>query len=143
MDTPVLKVQLLRDGALAPAKHHLGDAGMDLYAYEGIELKPGDRVKVSTGVALAIPEGFVGLIWDKSGLSNTHGLKSLGGVIDSGYRGEIMVGLINLSSEVYRIEKGHKVAQLLLQKIEHMEVRLVGELDATVRGDGAFGSTGK
>jgi len=92
---------------------------------------------------MEISDGFVGLIWDKSGLSHKHGLKTLGGVIDAGYRGEIKIGIINLGTKKYILEKGHKVAQMIIQKRELCEIEEVAELSDTVRGEGGFGSTGK
>jgi dUTP pyrophosphatase len=82
-------------------------------------------------------------VWDKSGLSIRHGLKTLGGVVDSGYRGEVMVGMINLSTTPYTFEKGDKVAQLLIQKVEHARFEIVDELSETERGATGFGSSGK
>ncbi len=120
-----------------------GDAGFDLYARERTVLAPGVQTAVPSGVALEIPEGYVGLIWDKSGLSIKYGLKTLGGVVDSGYRGEVMVGMINLSNTEYVFEKGDKVAQMLIQKIEHATFEVVEELADTERGATGFGSSGK
>ena len=119
------------------------DAGMDLFCLEQVVVAPLGRVQVSTGLAMEIPEGFVGLIWDKSGLAHKFGLKVLGGVIDSGYRGEIKIGIINLSQEDYIFEKGHKVAQMIIQKKETLEIVEVAELTTSERGESGFGSTGK
>ena len=138
-----LKIKKLVSNAVLPNYAHKGDAGMDLFASETTVIKKGERVQVKTGIAMAIPEGYVGLIWDKSGLSHKYGLKTLGGVIDSGYRGEIMIGMINLGSEDYTFEVCHKVAQMLIQKVESPEIIEVESLDDTSRGVGAFGSTGK
>ncbi len=121
----------------------VGDAGLDLYAQERTVLVPGVQAAIATGVAIEIPEGYVGLVWDKSGLSMRHGLKTLGGVVDSGYRGEVMVGMINLSTTPYTFEKGDKVAQLLIQKVEHARFEIVDELSETERGATGFGSSGK
>ena len=120
-----------------------GDAGLDLYARERTVLAPGVQTAIATGVAIEIPEGYVGLVWDKSGLSIRHGLKTLGGVVDSGYRGEVMVGMINLSTTPYTFEKGDKVAQVLIQKFEHATFEVVDELSGTERGATGFGSSGK
>ena len=120
-----------------------GDAAFDLYAAKETKIASMERVQVSTGVAMEIPDGHVGLIWDKSGLSQTFGLRTLGGVVDAGYRGEIMVGIINLSKEPYAFEKGHKVAQMIIQKREHCDIVEVNELSEYERGAGGFGSTGK
>ncbi len=128
--------------AKLPNFAHPGDAGMDLYSVAELTLKPGERVSVPTGIAMALPEGYVALVWDKSGVSHKFGVKVLGGVIDSGYRGEYLVGLVNLGQESFEIKVGQKIAQLLIQKVEHPEVEEVAELDETSRGDGRFGSTG-
>lgn len=138
-----LRIKKLHADAKVPSYAHPGDAGFDLYALEEVVIPVGGRVLVSTGIALEIPSGFVGLIWDKSGLSTTHGLKTLAGVVDAGYRGEVKVGMINLSTEDYVISMGHKVAQMLIQKVERAEITLVTELSETTRGEGGFGSTGK
>jgi len=138
-----LKVKKLSENAIVPNYAHPDDAGFDLYSVEAIEISPMSRVQVATGIALEIPIGYVGLVWDKSGLSHKHGLKTLGGVIDSGYRGEVKVGLINLGSETYLLEKGHKIAQMIIQQQESCEIIEVNELSETSRGDKGFGSTGK
>lgn len=138
-----IKIKKLKSDAVLPNYAHAGDAGMDIYASEDVHVKKGERAKVPTGIAMEIPEGYVGLVWDKSGLSMNHGLKTLGGVIDSGYRGEVMIGVINLSNEDYTLEKGHKVAQILIQKIETPVVEEVEELSDSHRGEKGFGSTGK
>ncbi|NBD73671.1 dUTP diphosphatase [Patescibacteria group bacterium] len=140
MHLPVTK---LDPAATLPTYAHEGDAGADLFALEEVVIAPGERVSVRTGVALAIPPGFVGLIWDKSGLSHKHGLKTFGGVIDSSYRGEVLVGVMNLGSEPYTLAAGHKVAQLLVQEVTSARVVEVDKLDDTTRGGGGFGSTGK
>ena len=119
-----------------------GDAGMDLYAAEDYLLRPQERVSVKTGVAIGIEKGYVGLIWDKSGLAHKKGLKTLGGVIDSNYTGEWLIGLVNLSKEDYQIKKGEKIAQVLFQKVETPQIELVVELEETARGENGFGSTG-
>lgn len=138
-----LRIKKLHVGAKVPSYAHPGDAGFDLYALEGMTIPAGERALVGTGIALEIPDGFVGLIWDKSGLSTTHGLKTLAGVVDAGYRGEVKVGMINLSTEDYVVGAGQKIAQMLMQKVERAEIIEVAELSATVRGEGGFGSTGK
>lgn len=119
-----------------------GDAGMDLFSVEDIELKPGQRISCRTGVAIKVPENHVGLVWDKSGPSHKFGIKTLGGVLDSNYTGELLVGLANLSQDKFVIKRGQKVAQLLIQKIEVPEVEETEELEETNRGVGGFGSTG-
>lgn len=138
-----LKIKKLNPEAVLPNYSYEDDAAFDLFSTEAIEIKSNQRVQVPTGIAMQIPVGYVGLIWDKSGLSHKHGLKTLGGVIDSGYRGEVQVGLINLSNENYKIEKGHKVAQMIIQKKETCEIVEVEDLDDSERGEGGFGSSGK
>jgi dUTP pyrophosphatase len=138
-----IKITKLHPDAKIPQYAHHNDAGMDLFCVETITINPGERLQIKTGIAMEIPDGYVGLVWDKSGLSQKFGLKTLGGVVDSGYRGEIMVGMYNLSTEPYVFEVGHKVAQMLIQKVEQPSIVEVEELSESVRGDNAFGSTGK
>ncbi|MDD5083514.1 MAG: dUTP diphosphatase [Candidatus Moranbacteria bacterium] len=138
-----LQVKKLHPEAKIPSRAHLDDAGVDLYSVETIVLKPGDRAGVKTGIAVAIPSGFVGLVWDKSGLALKSGITIMGGVIDAGYRGEIQVIVKNLGDEDVAIEVGHKIAQLLIQKVELCEVEEVDELGEADRGENGFGSTGK
>lgn len=138
-----LKIKKLNADAKVPTYAHVIDAGFDLCSIEDIVIGGGKRVVVGTGLAIEIPDGYVGLVWDKSGLSNNHGLKTLGGVVDAGYRGEVKVGIINLSDFDYKVEAGHKVAQMLIQKVEHAEIVEVAELSDATRGAGGFGSTGK
>lgn len=116
---------------------------MDLCAAEAVTILPSERVQVKTGIAMAIPEGYVGLVWDKSGLSHKSGLKTMGGVVDAGYRGEVLVGIVNMGEIPHTFSVGDKVAQMLIQKVEHPTLVEVSELDATVRGERGFGSTGK
>jgi len=138
-----LKIKKVHKDAVVPFYAHKGDAALDLYAVQEITLAPNERWAIPTGVAMEIPKGCVGLIWDKSGLSMNNGLKTLGGVVDATYRGEVMVGMINLSDKKYTIEKGHKVAQMIIQKKETVSVVEVEKLSETKRGKGGFGSTGK
>ncbi len=138
-----IKIKKLHPNAKLPAYAQHGDAGMDLFAAEDMIIGEGTRAWVPTGVAMEIPVGYVGLVWDKSGLSMTHGIKTVGGVIDAGYRGEIKVGVINLSTVNHHIGAGHKIAQMLIQKIEVPALTEVDELSDTARGESGFGSTGK
>ena len=137
-----IKFKKLNKDATTPNYAFEFDAGMDLFCSESISIAIGERVQVSTGVAFEIPNGFVGLIWDKSGLSHKSGLKTLGGVVDSQYRGEVKVGIINLGKEDFVFEKGQKVAQMLIQKVEQVDLIESENLSDTSRGDGGFGSTG-
>jgi dUTP pyrophosphatase len=138
-----LRVKKLNKEAIIPKYAHFDDAGFDLFAIEDTVIKKGERNQVKTGLALEIPTGYVGLVWDKSGISFKEGLKTMAGVVDSTYRGEVMVALINLSDKDYKFDKGHKVAQMIIQKKETVEFEEVFELPETKRGEGAFGSTGK
>ncbi len=138
----MIQIKKLNSNAVIPSYAHAHDAGMDLYASESMVIKAGGRVLVPTSIAMAIPAGNVGLIWDKSGMAAKFGLKVMGGVIDAGYRGEIKIIVHNLSSLDYHVEVGMKVAQMLIQPVMQLPLREVDELDATVRGEGGFGSTG-
>ena len=138
-----LNVKKLHPEAKLPSKGHPGDAGIDFFAEETAVFAPGAQVNVKTGVAVEIPEGHVGLIWDKSSISFNKGLKVMGGVIDAGYRGEIIMSLYNTSSSEQTIEKGSKIAQMIIQKFEDCEIKEVFEVSETVRGEGREGSTGQ
>jgi len=137
-----LKVKKIHAGARLPSYGHEGDAGLDLYSDAEIILEPGIVHPVSTGIRIAVPAGYVGLVWDKSGIS-LAGIHRLAGVIDSGYRGEVKVVLINLGSRKFVIEKGMKIAQLLIQPVEKAVVIESRDLDDSARGANGFGSTGK
>jgi len=128
-----------------PQRAHADDAGIDLHSAENVTLQPGERALVSTGIAMAIDTGYVGLIHPRSGLAAKKGLSIVNtpGTIDSGYRGEIKVCLVNTDrSEAISIARGDRIAQLLIQKIELPVVVEVDELDETERGEGGYGSTG-
>jgi dUTP pyrophosphatase len=130
----------------APAYARPDDAGLDLYAAEDVTLAPGARVRVRTGVAVAIPAGFAGLVLPRSGLALRHGLSLLNtpGLIDAGYRGEVMVLLVNHDLDApAAITRGDRVAQLIVQRIEHVALVEVDELPPSDRGAGGFGSTGR
>jgi dUTP pyrophosphatase len=138
-----IKFKRINDDAVIPNYAHPQDAGMDLYTPIPFELEPGERKSIPLGLCIEIPEGYVGLMWDKSGLSHKYGIKTFGGVIDAGYTGEIHVGVMNLSNKFFKFDKGHKVAQLLIQKIENVELVEVENLGESERGENRFGSTGK
>jgi len=138
-----LRVKRMRSGAKLPSQPYARDAGYDLYAAEAVELPPQERREIPTGLAFELPEGHVGLIWDKSGLAARHGLTVLGGVIDAGYRGEVLVCLVNTGSEPHAFAVGDKVAQLLVQKIALPAIVEVDELSDSERGERGFGSSGK
>ena len=136
-----LKIKKLSATAILPKYAHPHDAGMDLYASETVVILPQERTLIPTGIALSIPIGYVGLIWDKSGIATKHGLKTMAGVIDSGYRGEVKILLHNLSQQSYTIEAGTKIAQMLIQPVEQKQIVEVEELAETERGEQGFGST--
>jgi len=138
-----LKVSKLNKEAVLPSYSYEDDAGFDLYSVEEVSVDPSRRFQIKTGIAMQIPAGYVGLIWDKSGLSHKFGIKTLGGVIDSGYRGEIIVGIINLSDENHTFKKGEKIGQMIIQKKENCEIVEVENLEEAERGDRGFGSSGK
>ncbi|MDD5463701.1 MAG: dUTP diphosphatase [Candidatus Moranbacteria bacterium] len=137
-----IQIKKLNPNAKIPQFALAGDVGMDLYSVVDIVLKTGERISCPTGIAIKIPESYAALIWDKSGPSHKFGIKTLGGVIDSNYTGEYLVGLVNLGKEDFKIEKGQKIAQVIFQKIEIPEIEVVEELEETNRGAGRFGSTG-
>lgn len=138
-----LKIKKLDSAAKLPSFAHDDDAGLDLFSLRDWIVKPDGQVyKIDTGVAFEIPAGFVGLIWDKSGIS-LKGIKTVGGVIDAGYRGDITVGVVNLGKKDYVINAGDKIAQILIQPVEHLEVVEVEELSDSNRGIKRYGSTGK
>lgn len=137
-----IKVKKLHKDAKLPTHGHPGDAGIDFYTIEDVVFSPGKQMHVPTGVAIEIPDGCVGLIWDKSRISFNLGLKVMGGVIDASYRGEIIMNLLNVSDKEVIIEKGYKIAQMIIQKFEDCEILEVDEVSETVRGEGKFGSTG-
>jgi dUTP pyrophosphatase len=138
-----LKIKKLHPDAIIPKYAKCGDAGMDLYSIEDCNLEPGVVCSIKTGIATEFPLGYVALIWDKSGLATRHHLKTVAGVVDSGYRVEYLVSMINLGKNDYKIEKGDKIAQLIIQKIESPVIKIVKELSDSERGDNGFGSTGK
>lgn len=120
-----------------------GAAGADLRASETVTIAPGERAAVPTAVRLQIPPGHVGLVWPRSGLAVRHGIDTLAGVIDSDYRGEVRVVLVNHGDEPFRIERGDRIAQLLVQRVERAAFTAAESIDRTDRGDGGFGSSGR
>lgn len=136
---PVLKLH--RDATL-PTRAHPDDAGLDLYSMEEATLEPGRGAHVKTGIAVELPEGTVGLIADRSSMAR-RGLKTAGGVIDAGYRGEIGVLLWNVSPEPHVVKRGDRIAQLLVIPVQTPAVREVVSLKRSRRGEGGFGSTGR
>lgn len=119
-----------------------GDAAFDLRSAEEKVIKAGHKELFKTGLRIAVPEGYCGLIWDRSGLAAKHGIHCLAGVLDSGYRGEIVVVLHNLSKDDFIVEKNMRMAQMLIQPVETARILEVDELEETDRNAGGFGSTG-
>ena len=142
LNVPNILVKKLFDGAKIPTKANDSDAGYDLYSTERVTIQAGATVLISTGVSMKIPVGYVGLIWDRSSMG-VKGIHRHAGVIDSGYRGHIKVCLHNTTKEVYEIESGDRVAQILIQECPHFELFSVDCLDETDRGSDGFGSTGR
>ncbi len=137
-----LPMRRLDASAVLPTRAHADDAGLDLYSLEDADLKPGEGRIVKTGVAVAVPFGHVGLVCDRSSLAK-RGLKTAGGVIDAGYRGELGVVLWNISGAAQTVKKGERLAQLLIVPVATPAPVEVSDLGATERGAGGFGSTGR
>ena len=141
----MLKVKIKKiSDVKTPSYAHKGDSGMDLYAAENYMLKPMERKLISTGIKIAVPYGYEAQIRPKSGLAIEHGIGHVNsiGTIDSGYRGEIKVPMINFSDTPYSIEKGKKIGQIVFIKVEEALLEEVEELDVTSRNEKGFGSTG-
>jgi dUTP pyrophosphatase len=150
-----MKVKLLHEDAKVPTKANKSDAGWDLYAIEDVTINGGERKTVKTGISIEIPEGYAGLIWPRSGLAVKKGIDVLAGVIDQGYRGEIMVCLFNSTIPLplfetpqdenvqVRIKKGDRIAQILFHETYQFKMHAVSELTTSERGGSGFGSSGK
>ena len=140
-----LKIQKLDKTLKTPEYARIGDAGLDLYSAVDCILRPYERRKVPTGIKIAIPEGYAGFVQPKSGLAIKNGLSLVNtpGLIDSGFRGEVCAILINLDPEDdFIIKRGDKICQLVIQRVENVEIEFTDELDDTSRGEDGFGSTG-
>lgn len=146
MMTPVnVHIKLLDPELPAPAYAKPGDAGADLRSRIDFELEPGERALVPTGVAIALPEGYVGLVHPRSGLATKNGITIVNapGTVDSGYRGELMVTLLNTDkTKSFHVQRGDRIAQLVIQKYEHATFTVVDELEQTERGSSGFGASG-
>ena len=142
--TEKLPILIVADDALMPSYAQPGDAGADLRAAESGTIKPGQRLLVSTGVSIAIPFGYVGLVHPRSGLAAKHGITVLNapGTVDAGYRGEVKVNLLNTSSEDWHFTVGDRIAQIVFQKFETAEFVAVTSLPGSDRGESGHGSTG-
>jgi dUTP pyrophosphatase len=141
-----LRFRRLGAAARPPAQAHEGDAGYDLHAAEAVTIGPGERASVGTGIAVAIPEGRAGLVVPRSGLAARHGISVVNapGLIDSGYRGELRVLLLNTDrAETFEVSVGDRIAQLVLVRHEAPELIEVDSLDESARGAGGFGSSGR
>jgi dUTP diphosphatase len=141
-----LRFRRLVPAATPPSRAHEGDAGYDLHAAEPVTLGPGERAVVGTGIAVAIPDGHAGLVLPRSGLAFKHGIALVNapGLIDSGYRGELRVLLLNTDREnPFEVEPGDRIAQLVVVRVEAPELEELEVLEESARGDGGFGSTGR
>ena len=141
-----LAIRRVRDGAVLPRRSYDGDAGLDLAACESVEVRPGERVVVGTGVAVAIPKGYAGFVQPRSGLAARYGITIVNapGLVDSGYRGEVMVVLLNTDAmETFVVEPGMRIAQLVILAVPELDVVEYDELPATERGTRGHGSSGR
>lgn len=140
----IMSVKRIHSSALLPTRGTPSSAGLDLYANSDAVIQPGETVKVGTGIAVTIPDGFFGGVFARSGLATKQGLRPANcvGVIDTDYRGEIIVALHNDDSVPHNIAHGDRIAQLLVLPCAMPQIQEVGELDSTGRGAGGFGSTG-
>jgi dUTP pyrophosphatase len=140
-----VRIKRLDPGVPVPSYAHPGDAGADLATTVDVRLEPGERALVPTGVSIALPEGYVGLVHPRSGLAARFGLSIVNapGTVDAGYRGEVKVALVNLDPRVpVQLRRGDRIAQLIVQRVEHATFIEVDELPGSVRGAGGYGSTG-
>ena len=142
MKIPVTRKDLMHS---LPTIAHPGDAGADLTASESVTIEAGERALIATGLAVAIPDGYAGFVLPRSGLAVRHGVTVINapGLIDSGYRGELRVGLINHGDSAFAVAPGDRIAQLVIMSVESPEFVEVEDLDHTTRGAGGFGSTGR
>lgn len=143
MDLPVKRLDPL---AALPSAAHLGDAGLDLSSVEDVVVEPGGRAMVRTGIAVAIPDGHAGLVLPRSGLASRRGLTlaNAPGLIDPGYRGEVICAMVNLDrAERVAIGRGDRIAQLVVVRLSDVRVAWADELPSSARGEGGFGSTGE
>ncbi len=141
-----IQIKLVDEDLRMPRYQHEGDAGLDLPSRVELVLEPGERATVPTGIAVAIPPGYAGFVLPRSGLAARHGIALVNspGLVDSGYRGEIAVVMINTDArEPFHIKRGDRIAQLVIQRVEEVRLFSVDKLDETSRGPDGFGSTGK
>ena len=138
----VVNIQHLNEHAKNPTKAHTMDAGWDLYASEDCSIKSQERGVVHTGISIEMPAYFAGLIWPRSGMAINAGVDVLAGVIDSGYRGEVMVCLYNTGDKFVQIKRGDKIAQIIFQEVPEVGITVTDSLGSSQRGSDGFGSTG-
>jgi dUTP pyrophosphatase len=139
----ILKIKKLDPKAIIPTRANPTDAGADLYALEDIRIQPNSRELVRTGISLEVPESYYARIAPRSGLAYKSGIDVLAGVVDSSYRGEVGVILLNTDSQkIFNIRAGDRIAQLIIEAHYNMTIKEVDSLSDTTRGDGGFGSTG-
>ena len=136
-----LKIKRLYEDSMVPLYAHPGDAGLDVFSHETVTLAPGERGVIGLGFSAEFPEGFVALVWDRSSTAIKTGIRSLAGVIDSGYRGEWRIAILNVSDTPIQINRGDKIAQVLIQPVERVSVVVSDELEASERGEQWCGST--
>ena len=137
-----VKIKKLDPAAIVPEYAHSGDAAFDVFALKDTQIAARDRAIISTGFAMEFPVGYVGLVWDKGGPPAKFGLTTMAGVIDSGYRGEILIVMYNTANTRYTFKRGDKVAQILIQPVVRGKIVQADQLSATSRAAGRFGSTG-
>jgi len=142
MDFPILRVQM-DDGAIRPVRSHRYDAGLDLGCPHDVTVPARGKADIDTGIHVAIEPGWFGKLESRSGLAVNHGVICVGGVVDSGYTGSIVVSLYNLSDEDYRLLQGDRCAQMVLIPCAVPMIQVVGSISESERGDGGFGSTGR
>ena len=141
-----IEIKLLEEDLPMPRYQNEGDAGLDLPSRVDYVLNPGERAKIPTGIAVAIPRGYAGFVLPRSGLASRNGISLVNspGLVDSGYRGEMAIIMINTDKhEAFHIKRGDRIAQLVIQRVEEVKLIRREELDDTARGEGGFGSTGR
>lgn len=137
-----IKIKRIDKEVELPKHSRSGDAAIDIRSAESLILKPDERRAIKSGIAIELPEGYAGFVWDRSGIAALHGIHTMAGVLDSNYRGELVIVLKNLSNQDFEIKKNDRIAQLAIQKVETVEVEEADELSETNRGEGKFGSSG-
>ena len=138
----MININLLHEDAIAPSRGSEESAGLDLHTIESVTIPPGQRALLKTGLAMSMPAGYVGLIWPRSKLAAKMGVDVLAGVVDSDYRGEIMISLLNTGLDPVEIKAGDKVAQMIIQRHHSdMQINIVEDLDETMRGKAGVNSS--